>query len=56
MSTEDEQHNAYKKMALENAYDILCYRFCLIDKMFEFEKMTLKEKQAVLLDIAEKII
>ncbi len=56
MSTEEEQNEAYRATAVENAYDILFERFCKIDKLYEFEKATLKEKQKILKDLAEEII
>lgn len=56
MSTEEEQHNLYLQQAQENAYGILFERFCRIEKMFEFEKMTLEEKEKELKKIIDQII
>ena len=56
MSTEEEQHNLYTKRAQDNAYEILCKRFCEIDKAFEFQEMSLEDKKQELKKIVEEII
>jgi len=56
MATEQEQNEAYREMAKENAYDILFERFCRFSKALKFQEMSLEEKKKELLRLVEKII
>ena len=56
MSTEDEQDKLYRDLAVKNAYEILCARFCRIENAFEFQEMGLEEKKKYLKELAEELI